>query len=91
MAIAIMNRFDGGSPFRASFHFDLLGLNKSCDYYVTDLYDNNNVLDDKLEFAEEFDLFVNPSGVRFIKAICNQKHEVDFEDENDDYFKYEYI
>lgn len=74
MAIAVVNRSEGGGPVRSVLGFQDLGLSNNQSYIVTDLFDNNKHLG-KLSFGQSLILNVNPSGVRFVKATCVDQNE----------------
>lgn len=67
VAIALVNRAEGGGPARFTVRADELKLTSKNGYFVTDLFENNRLVT-VLKPGQSFETTINPSGVRFLKA-----------------------
>ncbi|CAD0203049.1 unnamed protein product [Chrysodeixis includens] len=65
-AVAFVSTREDGSPYATTFNFDQMKLDDG-DYEVHDLYKDEEIR--YLKSGEEFEVRINPSGVKFYKFI----------------------
>lgn len=65
-AVAFVNQRDDGTPYPANFTFDEMNIPNQA-YTVTDLY--RDELDKSLNSDEDFEVRINPTGVKYYKFI----------------------
>ncbi|XP_060805700.1 alpha-N-acetylgalactosaminidase isoform X2 [Amyelois transitella] len=78
-AMAFVSQRDDGIPYAANFTFDEMSLPKNT-YYITNLYKDES--DKTLRPDEDFEVRINPLGVKFYKFIPKDNIE-----ETEDSFK----
>jgi len=70
VAIAFVNRNEGGGPLKITVEMNDMDLiSTTCVYVITDLFDNNQVVA-TLKAGDTFTTTVNPAGVQMYKATA---------------------
>ena len=67
LAIAVVNRVEGGAPTPYTLNASGIGLDSKQGYYVTDLFESNRLVS-IVRPGDRLNVKVNPSGVVLLKA-----------------------